>query len=496
MAGSHFDSPAALPYPDTRLVANVMARGEIGFDEARNRLLRVRRRLNYCALQHVLYLAVSLAALTCAGLILLAIRASSDLFGYALWLAVPALALGAVFAGARLYRRWLSPDQVARLIDRRTGLDDRLATLLAYGKEPVVPAFVAVLSTQLAELERRWEMSVVAPRRIPRSAYLCLAALGAFAAAALLEGRHTRRMAVNGGLPTSDRHFLAAESADGEADTITQVFAGSADDPAVSDPPISDHGLGAAGAMQGDEPANGLPAHGSGTKGGHSSQTHDGTHEQPQPWGGLLPEAGRDGDGRTVADRLQDLIRQSFGAERVASAQTGEDSGSRGGTESFHDRSSKASGEAARRDGAPPPEGERADTERGAGGEQPFEDSKGGTGHRAGSLHAGGGPGGKGAGNVFGRAGNPLPASPEPRTFPLKLAESLGLPGSMEPQPRAGAGSVPARGAAASAGQAKGLKHRELEDAPLHRAEIPPEHEDLVRSIFSLQPAEIPERKP
>jgi hypothetical protein len=126
-------------------------------------LRQVRWHLNLLALQKWGSIAVSSSVLTVAVIVVSALRAP-EVFP---WVAAAATltALGAVgLCLSRLRSGWIRSSGVARLVDRTIGLDDRLATLLM--PDAIRSPMYQTLLDQVLETRPRWTPSALDSRRL------------------------------------------------------------------------------------------------------------------------------------------------------------------------------------------------------------------------------------------------------------------------------------------------------------------------------------------
>ncbi|MGH8620390.1 MAG: hypothetical protein ACREUW_22070, partial [Burkholderiales bacterium] len=151
----------------------------VGLAEIEQHLRTVRQRLNAATVQHAVYLSGSVIALATALLVVLALRSGESWFSIAAWFAVAAVATSLGGAAWYMWREWRSLDQIAHLADRQAALDDRIATALA---QPHAGARLSsLLIDQILTAKPHWDEQALAPRRVPRSAYLLALSLAALA---------------------------------------------------------------------------------------------------------------------------------------------------------------------------------------------------------------------------------------------------------------------------------------------------------------------------
>jgi len=454
----------------------------LGLVEIESRLRLVRRRWNGRIVQHAAYFGASLLVLAAALLIVLALGDGVTAFGVAFWAAIAAVVLVTAVATRLVRRRWLSLDQVARRVDQTAQLDDRLSTLVGCAPQLQRSPLGGVLIRQLLALSPRWAPEQIAGRRVPRSLWLLIGSLCLLLVIAFLE----RRSAPPAGPRT------AAEAAGDRTGRLVPVQGLNAKGQSVA---LSTKEAGAENEAPDDSGASGDDANADqagGQKSGGSQRAHepfapDGSPGSPEGTG-----EGRKGEG--VPERVQKLIRGAFGAKMLAPPHqvAGGTSGSHERAEAEAPRAGQQQG-ASQRPAAPPPfqgGGSRgSDTEQTAHS-PPASAPHAENGHE-GTQQGGGAPragGGTGAGALFGAAAPGEHEGSAAKTFQLKLS-SFGnsFRVDTEPQTRKETESVPTSGTVAGAGGETELNPDQSADDPLHKSEIPPEHEATVRQIFSLR---------
>jgi hypothetical protein len=149
----------------------------VGVAQVEERLRNLRRRLNLLALQDGMYLGASVLLVAACLVVVLAVRGQATVFAVTLWAAGTASALAIAGAILRVRRRWLSMEKVIRFADHRAVLEDRLPTLLL--DRTRTSQLKDLLLAQTLAAAPRWDIDVLAPRRIPRSALLLAGSLAA-----------------------------------------------------------------------------------------------------------------------------------------------------------------------------------------------------------------------------------------------------------------------------------------------------------------------------
>ena len=425
----------------------------------------LRRRLNGMTAQQCVAVGVSGAIVLALLLVVLAVRASATLFAISSWIgAVGIIALTAYLAW-RGHRRWLSIADAARLADRRGDLDGRLMTLLA-DPAPESPLRTLLLA-QVRAAAPRWQADALAPRRIARSLLLVPTALMLLGGSAFLLRQPAHPIA--GAQAWND---VAAERLGGDTEsTAVAALSGALPDGHARTADRNGAGDDATTAAHaGDGGADGLAGIGNAAGGGTTA-------------------------GGTGVDGLRDAIRQAMGAGRDIDgtdhpAADGRDTTGAGTA----DRDSPLDGEPdpARRDTAAAPDrsGEtdsapdrdsegRRDLQAGKPAPHGAQDEPSGTQR--------GGPGGA-AGDLFAKQpadGAVTEGAASPMAIKLG-AFAAAAPHQAEPQRRTG--PVPST-AMRGDGDAPvpDLALAQAPDAALHKLDVAPEHESIVRRIFTRE---------
>lgn len=150
--------------------------------DVEDRLRQVRGRFNFHTIQHHLYRLGTVLALGTALLIVCTFLLSPLLFTLVSWPVLVFLAFCFLFFLRSGVADWSDLNEIARRVDAKVGLKERLATLVSHltsgviGKpspSPLWPHLLAENSTLLSE----WEVRKVAPSRIPWSVVPFLLAL-------------------------------------------------------------------------------------------------------------------------------------------------------------------------------------------------------------------------------------------------------------------------------------------------------------------------------
>jgi hypothetical protein len=188
-----------------------------------------------------------------------------------------------------------------------------------------------------------------------------------------------------------------------------------------------------------------------------------------------------------MPDRVQDMIRQALAQPPLAhrpreekttqrveakSGQPREREGGRGVQRDESGRSERAGGsgqESEQRGQASP--NPQAQQETAQGGDR---------------GRGGAGAGGKGSGGIYGQEGKPVGSEHANKTFQLKLVlVGQSTRAAMEPQ-KGQRGTVSDIGVPADGPESETpLNPQQRADEPLVRGEVPPEHEAMIKRIFS-----------
>jgi hypothetical protein len=437
--------------------------------------LRLRR--NGLAAQRAAAFALSATCTAAALVVAVALRGSATLFSVVT--ASASLVSLAAIAYAIWYarRQWLSLPATARLADAHAHLDQRLTTLVAIAPLTPAPDLRALLVRQVIDARERWDVSALAPQRLSRWLALVPLSMLLFAATAFY-ARPPATMAMRR-LPVAPREL--------EARSLT--------DPAGRKQSAHPEAL----AYSGSQLAMVSGARGAMERGGARNAGGASDAASLAHGAGGAPTAGA-ADGGTemgdvaAADQLADLrqsIRDAFGAppERDLAMSAGggqkhdHDTGSNG--ERGTDPGGARPGDQAR-DGSAGAEKDRPGSAGapGAQSSKPGSDANGSEGAQGSGR---GGAGGTGAQGVLGSAPAPqLAGAGAP--MPIKLAAISGIsPSQREPQ-RRGVESGSGRAAPASRNaKLPDLANEQLADVTMRQLEIGPEHEAIVRRLFTRE---------
>ncbi len=436
--------------------------------EVEARLHLVRRRINAFTLQHIAFLGLSVLAVIAAVLVVLGMRTSAATFRFAAWGSLGVGVATAALCAVLMSVRWVDLRHTAALADRRCGLSDRLATLISLRGRRQESSLTPLLVTQILDMRARWRPELVAPRTLPRSALLFLASLLVLASTVLLE-----RSSVESAAAKTD----SSNDAETRFDKSHQV---PRPQPRSQDP--------------GEAPVGGIEEQQLQTGGTGMMRDIEGL---PAKYDGSAPIEATTGL-TELPDRLQDAIRRAFRAEPMkemrhlggipdepasGTGREGQQREERGPESDGDSVASKGErevkGETDRPSAEQPPlaGNQKGDPKDRAGQRR---DETGEQGTRAGSS-AGAGDG-SGTRPSLGDKADLGNASGESTTFKVTLSsflaaiESRGLP-----QWSGKTSSAPV----GSAAVARDLNDRQLKDDVLHKPEIPPEYEDVVRRAYS-----------
>jgi hypothetical protein len=448
----------------------------VGFAQVEDRLRVVRRRLNLLTLQHALYVSGSLIALATAVVVGVALRGEGSVFGVAVWLAAGSVAAALIAAAMRVRQRWASVEEVVHFADRRAALDDRLATLVFDALPGKSSSLKGLLLEQVLAATPRWDIDTLVPRRVPRSIFALAGSLIALIFVAFFARPPGQPHELAGHNMPHSNHLADADedipprSAGTRPQGTGQLGAGSGAMQLAGLAATRDHKAGAGAATSAREGAGGGAGLTTQRSDGAKVQEHSGTNSNgPAPAAvAAMP--------RPMTERFQSAIRGALGneesgdtqreaahnapdaARRSAEQQKAGDPSSQPGTASMkHD--------AAKSNGQPP-----AST---------------GTEPGAGAAAASGGRDGAAPEQLFGTMADARPANNGTQSVSIKLGTFATLaPSQAEPQRHAPPGGQPVLGSAGSAAP-QPLADEQVADAPLQKAEVAPEHEALVRRIFT-----------
>ena len=150
--------------------------------DVEERLRQVRGRFNFYTIQHHLYRLGTVLVLGATLLIVCTFLLSPLLFTIFSWPVLVLLAFCFLFFLRRGVADWADLNEVARRVDAKAGLKERLATLVAHltsgviGKPPPSSLWPHLLAENTLLLSE-WEVKKVAPPRIPRNVLPFLLAL-------------------------------------------------------------------------------------------------------------------------------------------------------------------------------------------------------------------------------------------------------------------------------------------------------------------------------
>ncbi len=466
----------------------------VGFAQVEDRLRFVRRRLNLLTLQDALYLSGSLVALAIALVVVAALRGRATLFAVAVWAAAGAVAAAIVTAALRVRRRWLSVEQVVRFADRQAALDDRLATLLIDPPRARTSGLKNLLLEQILTAAPRWDIDTLVPRRVPRSALILAAALAALIATSFFarppappQTASAMRQHPSGA--DADGQVLRPHAATQGADVAGHRSAGAAMDvaglqgghtgfaPRASSTSGNETGAAARTGVAGQGAEQPLPSQ----RGPHGVSSSASSAER-------VPD--------DMASQLQDAIRHALGAEGSDQTKPGE--GGAGRLEDIRqaDATAKRGARSERsgtdplssaRRGTDPLNAARSDTDplnkdASSTGDQPSSAGENAPG--VGSAATAGAHPGQAAGELFGNESGARLGGIGSESLSIKLGAFTAMaPSQVEPQRQMPpAGNLPVGRADRSAAPPA---DEQIADAPLQKADIAPEHEALVRRIFT-----------
>ena len=439
----------------------------LGLAEVEERLQAIRRRLNSGTTLHAAFVGLSVSVLVGAALVVLGLRSSTAVFALAAWTGA-ALSIS-TWAGCAVYarRRWVDLTAAARLADRRAQLTDRLTTLADLRQRPRPARLAPLLVAQTLALGDRWRVDGIAPRRLPRTAFILLASILTLAAAT----------------------WLAPEPP--PAARPQRTVAGA---PAMLD---------AAATQNVPPPGAGDPTHGEATTASGPVQLSEmlpGQRDLSQPGGlaaPLPPNNAQPDETAPLSNRLQQAIRRAFhpaAVDQPPELAARSDNGSRNpddpndGRRSAGDtqhRNPGQTGQAAKEAGNEAGRPQRPDPSQPSDPSQRADANPPDQNFDGASPPAGSGSSPSGLMDPRAASANPLgPAAP--KTFKLTITSFLRSTEQHPAEPRRHGkrtgGNAPADVTAASTAS---LSEQQLNDDALRKAEIPPEYEDIVRRVYS-----------
>lgn len=458
----------------------------VGVAQIEHRLGIVRRRLNLLTLQDAVYWSGSLVALATALLIAVALRGRATLFAVAVWASVGAIAAAITAAVLRLRRRWQSVEQVVRWADRQAALEDRLATLLLDPLHTGTSRFKDLLLEQVLAAAPRWDVDTLAPRRVPRSLYALLMALAALVvtsffvrpplapqSAAAAPPAHPQLSETTSGVPqqrsVSERVDNAALAGVAGKQGAGLNALGNQSGQPMSAP---------TGRQNGDQlPAAGQPGeHGRAQLGGHEAGAQGESQRQTEPpAGGSAATAETMPEG--MAEKLQDAIRQALGAPASEAGRAGSVGGRR--DQDSQATSSATAGKPSERDAthsARQEEGATNSKPSGSSGSMPGTGAAANSGNLAGQTTA----------ELFSAQAGVRVGGRESQRLAIKLGALTAMaPNQLEPQRQSPpVGELPV---SAPRNAPPALSDEQIPDAPLQKADVAPEHETLVRRVFTRE---------
>lgn len=442
-------------------------------------------------MQHALYLCGGMVLLGIAMLVILAVRGERLAFTIAFWAAFGSIVIS-LAAGLRIvWQRWIGEVDTPRWIDRVAQLDDRLSTLVAHQADPRPTRLTPTLVSQLFALRYRWEPTTLVPRRVPGSVYFFAAAVIALIATSFVERP-----------PATPQRFPQARvipphpNAPGDVTGAHIARVDGSGQPRGNAEAVE----GGDAAGNGGSTSMGRLPRGHGAQTGGRANVSEGRMRASIDGRGPggkenvaaradAEEHDREGADRALPGRVQDMIRQALhqpalderdgphGAPDKTRMQTKSDQPQeqQDGTGAQREQSARADAQGGRDEGQErPPSSTNHQEQR--------ESSQGGRGTN------GGGGGGQGTNGIYGKEVAAVGQEPGTtgKTFQLKLVlQGQSTRATMEPQKvRRGTGEnigIPTEREQTDAP----LNPQQRADEPLVRSEIPPEHEAMIRRIFS-----------
>ena len=438
----------------------------LGLAEVEERLRLVQRRLNTFTAAQAVCVGLSVTIFTIAAVLILGLRGSAAAFRCAAWAGLLVSLVTLVGCSLFAARRWLDVAATAQLADRRGNLTDRLATLIDLRTRPRPSRLAPILVAQVLALGAKWEPQRLVPRRFPRALFALVAAL-------LLLGS-TPLLAPPPPPPApASLHGATTAPLDASAEAPTSATqlqnTGSQPDAAGSGTDAPQFSVRVAGAN--DAASAGL----------------DDTETSPDPHESLVG---------ALPDQLRQAIRNAFHlndspAQRQQAA--AERNGSAGRASS--DQSGRqpdphaARGQGDHGDDTEPPAADalrqpaNASTHGQQMAQQPSDPAA--TDPPSGGAAPGAGSGSNPSG-VMGQAVGARVAPNAPKSYQLAIGSLLhGVDRQGAPPRRRSQRTGTVSDIAESNHEPLPLSDRQLKDDALHKANVPPEYEDLVRRVYS-----------
>jgi hypothetical protein len=139
-----------------------------GADAILRQVARVRRRRNVHTIAGAVCALIAVAAGVLVALVTFALVAGSRPFAIACAILSAVLLFATGWLAVRAARNWLTPRRAARWIDRRAGLEGRLATLLELRPRAADAFFLPLLEEENRRRASQWEPQRIVPEPVPR----------------------------------------------------------------------------------------------------------------------------------------------------------------------------------------------------------------------------------------------------------------------------------------------------------------------------------------
>jgi hypothetical protein len=392
------------------------------------------------------------------------------------------VAAHAIVTALRLQRIWMPLDRMARWVDSAAHLDDRLATLRAEPSRLEGSRFTPLLVSQTLALSSRWEPQVLIPRAFPRAAIALGISLMALLLTVLLVSPRDPAPGENPASPSPKRH-QAQQSKPPEA------IAAASNDGSEAAQGSRSVGSGPHAFQASDAAPEGRP-------GGKKIAVHedaqsslpggtDGKAAAPGAKGDRLPAPEAVGGKGELPDDPNQALRDAASIkvrrdERASAGEQGQTSSVKLGAMAKENEQKPSSDDGQGTNGrAEPRRPGHRNEERTAGKE--------GSGKEQSSAAAGGARAARdgvsqGEGEMFDEKGVAKAGDEHPQTFSLRLSAVLSnAPTEFEPQQRKPA---PATASGGPAGRAPVTTETQAPDDPLHKSEVAPEYEEILRRVF------------
>lgn len=433
--------------------------------EVEAQLSAIRRRRNGLAAQRALAGAVSVALIGASLMVATALRGSTSLFVLATALAASGTATCVGYVAWLTWHEWLSLPATAHLADTRAALDDRLTTLLAVAPVSPAPPLRPLLLDQVIHARQRWGVEALAPQRVSPWLALVPLALALFVATTFYARPPAAAATRHTGARTSAMPAAPPAGATVAPRSARALFTNDRGD---STPAPA---TGAAATAR--TAPSGVSTAGEESAAAAGSSPFAGAAAGDTPSGGAL-------------DKLRQSIQDTFGTTPEAGERQ------RGAGTDATNRGDKGTADNPRPDGTSSTTGQTADAQQSPATSSPRGQQADAADHATAGAQGAHGNGRGGAANgatagVLGTSAAPPGGGGKTAPMAIKLSAVTGVsPSQAEPQRR---NDVPAAAANASrtSGPLPALADDQLADATVQPLDVGPEHEGIIRRIFTRE---------